>query len=94
MSRDEFERYWLTKHATVVKTFPEVKRYVVNLFVGPGAEAAPYDGFAELWYDDAKSLEKLSSSELVREFIESDNPKFQDLATRCDLFVEEHVIKS
>jgi uncharacterized protein (TIGR02118 family) len=54
MSREEFVRYWREVHAPLAHGMPSVRRYVIN----PTLEAfamgePPFDGVAELWFDDA-----------------------------------------
>jgi uncharacterized protein (TIGR02118 family) len=54
MSREEFVRYWREVHAPLAEGMEGVRRYVIN----PTAEAfamgePPFDGVAELWFDDA-----------------------------------------
>ncbi|MDP2950509.1 MAG: EthD family reductase [Chloroflexota bacterium] len=54
MSRGEFVRYWREVHAPLAKEMPGVRRYIINPTLeafGPGAP--PFDGVAELWFDDA-----------------------------------------
>jgi uncharacterized protein (TIGR02118 family) len=66
MTWDEFSTYWRDVHAPLVRERQEVlgiRRYVqVRTWQNPGLHAAfqrrndgspePYDGIAELWYDD------------------------------------------
>ncbi len=54
MSREEFVRYWREVHAPMAQRMEGVRRYVIN----PTREAfamgePPFDGVAELWFDDA-----------------------------------------
>jgi len=54
MSREEFVRYWREVHAPLAEGMEGVRRYVIN----PTLEALalgspPFDGVAELWFDDA-----------------------------------------
>jgi len=54
MSRDEFVRYWREVHAPLAEGMEGVRRYVINPTLeafGPGVP--PFDGVAELWFDDA-----------------------------------------
>ncbi|MDG6904724.1 MAG: EthD domain-containing protein [Nitrososphaerota archaeon] len=86
MSREEFKNHWLNKHAEVVKTFPEIKKYTINCVIGSESE---YDGVSELWFNDEISMRKLDSSERFKQFVKDDNPKFQDLNKRWSSTVEE-----
>jgi uncharacterized protein (TIGR02118 family) len=54
MSREEFVGYWREVHAPLAEGMEGVRRYVIN----PTLEAfamgePPFDGVAELWFDDA-----------------------------------------
>ena len=54
MSREEFVRYWREVHARLAEGMTGVRRYVIS----PTLEAfamgePPFDGVAELWFDDA-----------------------------------------
>ena len=54
MSREEFVRYWREVHAPMASGMEGVRRYAIN----PTLEAfamgePPFDGLAELWFDDA-----------------------------------------
>jgi uncharacterized protein (TIGR02118 family) len=54
MSREEFVRYWREVHAPMAEGMEGLRRYAIN----PTLEAfamgePPFDGVAELWFDDA-----------------------------------------
>jgi uncharacterized protein (TIGR02118 family) len=54
MSSMEFEHYWRVVHAPLAQKMDGLRRYVIN----PTMEAfamgvPPFDGLAELWFDDA-----------------------------------------
>ena len=56
LTREQFEKHWLTTHADLCKKLPGMRRYSVNL-VEPGRFAHfPYDGFSELWFDSEEAL--------------------------------------
>jgi len=74
MSREEFQEYWYTQHAPLVKERSAklgARRYVqlhtshddLNemLRLGRGGPD-PYDGVAELWFDDRAALEAAFST--------------------------------
>jgi uncharacterized protein (TIGR02118 family) len=59
LSFDEFVGYWQARHADViVDNVPGLRRYVQNprLPVDPPSGAWPYDGMAELWFDDLETF--------------------------------------
>ena len=93
MSREDFGRYWLTSHAEKAKQVPGIKRYVINLapdLSGSGREL-PYDGFAEVWFEDEESMRASARSPQLQVVLE-DEPNLFDLATRFSVIVQEHVM--
>jgi len=92
MTRKEFERYWLSEHASFFHKLPDIKRYVVNIVQLPESADSPYDGVAELWYDDLNALKRIDDSAELKQFLSEDNPRFQDVTLRRSVIVEEHVV--
>lgn len=91
MSREAFAEYWTTTHAEIGKRLPGVRRYVINLAatVGSSGRELPYDGFAEVWWDDLESLRRASSSPEYQAAL-ADEPNLFDLSTVFRIVVEEH----
>ncbi|HEX8804554.1 MAG TPA: EthD domain-containing protein [Acidimicrobiales bacterium] len=68
LTREEFQRHWLDRHAPLVRSYADVlgiRRYVQTHTLPDELHAAlrasrgapePYDGVAELWYDDLEAL--------------------------------------
>ena len=107
LSREEFQRYWLERHGPLVRELAPrlgIRRYVqlhtsdadVNdqLRASRGGPE-PFDGVAELWFDDADALEASASTPEGREAalaLLEDERRFIDLG-RSPLFVgTEHEI--
>jgi uncharacterized protein (TIGR02118 family) len=107
LSREAFQRYWHETHAPLVRRHAaalHVRRYVqVHTLDDPLQDALrasrggpdPYDGVAELWWDDraalAAALADPDAQRAAAELLE-DERRFIDLA-RSPLFVaEEHPI--
>ena len=65
LSREEFRRYWRETHAPIASKIPGLRKYTQHHAVsGPDGAEPAYDGFAEMWWDDAGSLQTaLESSE-------------------------------
>lgn len=87
---EEFKRYWLEEHAKIVKKLPGLKRYVINIVTECLSEYRPYDGVAELDFEDEESFKKAMESP-VGQATKEDLLNFAEYADV--LFVEEKVIK-
>ncbi|MBM4256692.1 MAG: EthD family reductase [Deltaproteobacteria bacterium] len=94
MAVEDFQKYWLTTHANVVKQMPGLRRYVQShtLLSGYKKGNPVYDGTAELWYDNTDALRALVNT---KEFqaTQADEYNFIDRAATGQIFTEEHVIK-
>lgn len=101
LSREEFQRYWLDRHGPLVRSHAAVlgiRRYVqTHTLDGPATDALrasrggpePYDGVAELWWDDPDALAAATATPEGRAAgaaLLEDERRFIDLA-RSPLFV-------
>jgi uncharacterized protein (TIGR02118 family) len=107
LSRDEFQRYWRDRHAPLVARHAAalgIRRYVQCHTADGAVNAAlrasrggpePYDGVAELWFDDLAALAAATTTEAGRaagRALLDDERRFIDLA-RSPLFVgDEHAV--
>jgi uncharacterized protein (TIGR02118 family) len=106
-SREEFQRYWLTRHGPLVRSLrqalPQMRRYVQSHTLDTPANDAirasrgsgpEYDGITEVWFDDTESLmgpANEAAAAAARTLIE-DEGRMLDLAA-CAVFVTvEHEI--
>jgi uncharacterized protein (TIGR02118 family) len=58
LSVEEFQRYWRETHGPIAGAIPGLRRYV-QCHVVPelyARQAPPYDGAAELWFDDLDAM--------------------------------------
>lgn len=75
MTHEEFVDYWQNHHSKLVAALPGLRRYIQNPAIDFRGRERPYDGCAELWYDDldaVKAAAQSPESERVRE----DEPNF------------------
>ena len=92
MSTEEFGEYWLNNHAPIARDgYEHLKGYVVNLVTRvPEGQEAPYDGVAELTWDDRDGMKADFAGEASKRGNE-------DLANFTEtfglLFVEQTVVK-
>lgn len=59
-TRAEFVEHWRKTHVEYAEMIPELQRYATSV---PVEEDAPYDGIAELWFDDIESMQSGFDSE-------------------------------
>jgi uncharacterized protein (TIGR02118 family) len=56
---EECRRYWLEEHCkTVERCMPECRKYVQNIGVPIKGRSWPFDGFAEIWFDDMAAIRR------------------------------------
>ncbi len=107
LTREEFQEYWLTKHAPLVRERAAAVgalRYVqvhtthqdLNDALRDGRGGPPaYDGVAELWFEDREALERSFSVDAARKAgleLLDDEENFIDLANSPIWLGEEHPI--
>lgn len=57
MTMDEFRAYWVDVHAPLARKIPGMRGYRINIADDAGGMApAPYDGSAEIWFDDRAAM--------------------------------------
>ena len=64
MGRDDFRRHWRDVHGPIAAAMPGVRRYVQNHATLDGA---PFDGLAEMWFDDAEGMQRAFTSPQAQE---------------------------
>jgi len=92
MGVEEFRDYWLEKHAPIARDgYQHLKGYVVNRVTRvPEGQEAPYDGVAELSWEDREGFSADMKGEAARQ-------AGDDLANFTSasglLFIEQGVVK-
>jgi uncharacterized protein (TIGR02118 family) len=92
MSDEEFRDYWLTTHAPIARDgYEHLKGYVVHLVTRvPEGQERPFDGVAELSWDDRDGFKADMASEAAA-------ASTKDLESFTDafglLFVDRQVVK-
>jgi uncharacterized protein (TIGR02118 family) len=99
MSSAEFHRYWKEVHGPLLRSVPEVMRYVrryvqchsiAETFSGTPGTASPFDGIAEMWGDSIDDVRRALAEPRYLEVIRTDEEKFLDLPN-CVFMVTEEV---
>jgi uncharacterized protein (TIGR02118 family) len=102
MTREQFQRYWLEDHGPLVRETvgARVTRYVQSHALldaedNPGRLARgapePYDGVAELWFDDSVPTDAEQERERGR-ILAEDEAQFIDRPNSPNWMAREHVI--
>lgn len=72
MTVEAFRKVWLEEHAPMVRSVPEVRRYVLSFpLAEPTRPDVPTpevkcDAIAELWFDDMASLKRAGASAAMK----------------------------
>lgn len=90
LSVEEFRRYWTDTHAPIAAKLPGLRKYVQHhAMPGPDGTSPEFDGFAEMWWDDAEAMgESLASPE--GEAAQADVANFLD-AERMHVFSVDQI---
>jgi uncharacterized protein (TIGR02118 family) len=102
MSLEEFNRYWIERHAPLVHSVPEFMRHVrkyVQYHVtaddstgtSPFGGGADHDGVGALWFDSRESMATAFAEPKYLEIIRPDELKFLDLE-RCVIFITQELV--
>ena len=88
----EFRRYWAETHAPIAAQMPGLRKYVQHHAVaGPDGADPEFDGFAELWWDDAEAMEESLASP-QGEAAQADAANFLDTESMHVFEVEQSAI--
>ncbi len=64
LDADAFSKYWRETHAPIAKQIPGLRKYIQHHAIsGSDGSAPPYDGIAEMWYDDDAALEQAMATQ-------------------------------
>lgn len=89
MTFDEFKKHYLEVHAPLVmRSFPEIRKYVVSLALQRGKETA-YDAITEIYWDDFETLVKIAKSEVYKNDIVKDEERFMQRDALHVILTEE-----
>lgn len=102
-TRADFHKWWLEVHAALAQQYPGIRRYVVSLaqdatpvegfdndtWVDGLPLQAPWDGLAEMWFDDEPAA-RAALSKSLGEDVRADARAH--IAERMRLITVEHVM--
>jgi uncharacterized protein (TIGR02118 family) len=94
MSVADFHRYWREVHGAIAARIPGARRYVQSHALDrTESDTRPYDGAAEMWFDDMAAIERALASEEYAA-ARADEARFIDLENTVMLMTEEAEILS
>jgi len=88
LTRIEIQKHWRETSGRIGSKIPGLRKYIQHHGV-PGADGIepPYDGFAEMWWDDGDSLQKALESPECRTATED----IEKIVGRQETFaIEQH----
>jgi hypothetical protein len=83
LSVKAFRAHWIEPHGRLALRIRAIRRYTPSHRVdcpGLGIPQGPYDGFAEVWFDDLSSADRLGSDPDYLNHLMPDEPNFCDVA--------------
>jgi uncharacterized protein (TIGR02118 family) len=96
ISHEEFISYWTNEHARLCleKFTSVVRRYTQQhpLETPEGLPKAPYDGIAELWFDDKDSIGQAFEQKVYESVVVPDEERFLDRA-KTVILITKHITK-
>ena len=90
-TRERFHRWWLDEHVPYAKILPDLKKYRVCLVTGSTSHEGrePWDGIAELWFENRAALDAAWSSDVGKTALAHSRDSHSD---RLVLITEEHAL--
>ena len=86
MDVEEFHDYWRTTHGNLIKSIPSFRKYIrkyTQSHTIPKAyarDAAPFDGIAELWFDNQEAIDAFLVDPDYLAKVRPDELKFTDFS--------------
>ncbi len=89
LTQEEFNEWWIKRHAPIARQLPGLRGYRINLVFGGPEEERPYDGTAELWFDGVEAMEAAFAAPVGQE---AGRDADEHTSVRIHLYTDEHVI--
>lgn len=84
MEVEEFHRYWRTNHGELIQGIPSLRKYIRKYTQSHtipqsyARDAAPFDGIAELWFDNPEAIDAFLADPDYLAQVRPDELKFTD----------------
>jgi uncharacterized protein (TIGR02118 family) len=95
LSVERFREYWLNQHSAVIRSIPEVRKYVASIAIPSSYRnnhAPLYDGISEAWFDDEETIRRIADSPPLRAAV-TDDAVFVDTSKAGSIITDEIVQK-
>ena len=95
ISRDQFHKHWEEVHAPLAQRIKVLRRYVQSHRIAepvPGFDQFPYEGAAEIWFDDVDAIAHLGDNPDYINGALADEPNFIDQSKLRFLATREEVV--
>jgi uncharacterized protein (TIGR02118 family) len=95
ISDEQFHNHWRGVHAQLALRIPSLRRYVQSHRLPQpvtGFSACPYEGVAEVWFDDLDAAQRMRESPEYLEGAFKDEPNFIDMPGLTRLVTRENVV--
>jgi uncharacterized protein (TIGR02118 family) len=97
ISEQQFHEHWAGPHAQLALRITTLRRYVQSHRVAPkldGLPEPPYDGIAEVWFDDAEAAASMGEDPNYVDYAHADEPNFIDTERLSFIATEEQVLRA
>ena len=98
MSPAEFHEHWRTTHAELVRACPASSKYIRKYVQYHTLKQeylngdVPFDGTAELWFDNVEDKDRFFSDPDYLETVSPDESRFADMTTTVFFMTEEEPV--
>jgi uncharacterized protein (TIGR02118 family) len=95
ISTEQFHKHWEAVHGPLAKRIKALRRYVQSHRIEepvPGFDTFPYEGAAEIWFDDLETIANLGDNPDYIDGALADEPNFVDQSGLRFLATREEVV--
>jgi uncharacterized protein (TIGR02118 family) len=95
ISDEQFHSHWRGVHAQLALRITSLRRYVQSHRLSqqiPGFVTTPYEGAAEVWFDDLNAAERMRETPEYLEGAFKDEPNFIEMSGLTRLVTRENVV--
>ena len=95
VSDEKFHTHWRTIHADLARRISALRRYVQSHRIPdavPGFTVSPYEGAAEIWFENLAVAQSLQDNPDYVEGAFKDEPNFIDVPNLTFLSTQENVV--